>query len=110
MDESVTKLRGVVKDTGEGYEMTPPIECRLTQTGGEVETLLSTVLKSQRESQHDEGKIDGSFFLFFSFFFSLTIFIYLFIPFIHLFHAFFHSFNCSISFVFTNNNLGAIID
>lgn len=60
MDESVTKLRGVVKDTGEGYEMTPPIECRLTQTGGEVETLLSTVLKSQRESQHDEdGESDA---------------------------------------------------
>lgn len=90
MDESVTKLRGVVKDTGEGYEMTPPIECRLTQTGGEVETLLSTVLKSQRESQHDEGKIDGSFFLFFFLFFNN---IYLFVYSIHT------SIPCFLSFI-----------
>nr|XP_054774898.1 uncharacterized protein LOC129283084 [Lytechinus pictus] len=54
VEESMIKLRGVVKDAGEGCEMTPPIECRLTQTGGEVETLLSTVLKTQRESLHDE--------------------------------------------------------
>lgn len=54
VDELVTQLKSVVTDTDEWDLTTASIGGRLTQSGGVVEMLLSTVLKSQRDCPQDE--------------------------------------------------------